>query len=50
VNLIRYDQTDPGPRRAVVERWDFAEASGAFGRVTHHELVFDEAQQTCATP
>ncbi|SAK91070.1 Ser/Thr protein phosphatase family protein [Caballeronia arationis] len=50
VNLIRYDQAAPGPRRAVVERWDFAEASGAFGRVTHHELVFDEAHQACATP
>ena len=41
VNLIRYEHAAPGPRRAVVERWDFAETSGAFAPVTQHELVFD---------
>lgn len=50
VNLIRYEPAAPGPRRAVVERWDFAETSGAFGPVTHHELVFDQALQACETP
>ncbi len=50
VNLIRYEAGMPGPRRAVVERWDYSETSAAFGRVTHHELVFEAAQPVCATP
>lgn len=49
VNLIRYEHAAPGSRRAVVERWDFAETSGAFARVTQHDLVFDEARQACET-
>ena len=41
VNVIDYDASNAGPRRAIVARWDFNRASASFEPNMQHELDLD---------
>ncbi|CAN7590600.1 metallophosphoesterase [Caballeronia sp. LjRoot34] len=41
VNVIDYDASHTGARRAIVARWDFNQASASFEPIMQHELDLD---------